>query len=519
MKLCGNNRHTSRSQPSYPTTGRGFVCFIKLAVIVVLTSSLLAFPVHSRADADIGDSLVKIYTVQKKPYYYAPWNMLSAKMATGSGCIIEGRRILTNAHVVSDHTFIQVRRHGQTKKYAAQILAVSHEADLALLTVDDLAFFTGVEPLTLGLLPETQQDILVYGFPQGGDTMSITKGVVSRIEHQTYVHSQLNFLAIQLDAAINQGNSGGPAVLDGRIIGVVMQFLSSADNIGYLVPVLVVQHFLTDLEDGRYDGFPALGVLKQTMENESLRKMIGLGEDQSGTLAAFVVPGSPAEGKIKPGDVILSVDGHDISNDGTVEFRPKERTNLNYYVEMRQVGEKIDLDIWRDGRDQTVQIVLDRAVGPNYLVPRVQYDVRPTYYIYGGLIFTPLNQNYLKVWGKKWYKEAPPDLLAFFQSGLPAVEGEEVVVLLRVLPADVNTGYHDLRHFRIEEVNNQKINNLKDLIRIIEENPETTYVTFKATSGLIMALDREQVKRQQPDILRIYDVPSDRSPDLRRTDQ
>ncbi len=519
MKLYKKNRPTSNPQPLHPAAGRCFRCLIKLAVIVVLTSVLLAHPAHSRADAKIGDSLVKIYTVQKKPYYYAPWNMLSAKMATGSGCIIEGDRILTNAHVVSDHTFIQVRRHGQTKKYAASILAVSHEADLALLTVNDPTFFAGVEPLSFGLLPETQQDILVYGFPQGGDTMSITKGVVSRIEHQTYAHSQLNLLTIQLDAAINQGNSGGPGVLNGQIVGVVMQFLSSADNIGYLVPVPVVKHFLTDLEDGRYDGFPSLGVLKQTMENESLRKMHGLSEDQSGTLVAYVVPGHPSEGLIKPGDVILSVDGHDISNDGTVEFRPKERTSLNYYVEMRQVGEKIDLDIWRDGRVQTVQIVLDRSVGSNYLVPRVRYDVRPTYYIYGGLIFTPLTQNYLKAWGSNWYKEAPPDLLAFYQSGLPAIEGEEVVVLLRVLPADVNIGYHDLRNFRIDEVNNQKINNLKDLIRIIEESPETTYVTFKATSGLLIALDREQVKKQQSDILRIYDVPVDRSPGLLRTDQ
>jgi S1-C subfamily serine protease len=201
----------------------------------------------------------------------------------GSGCIIEGNRILTNAHVVSDHTFVQVRLHGRAKKHTTRVLAVSHEADLALLTLEDASVLSGVRPLRLGQLPEIEQEVVVYGFPGGGDTLSATKGVISRIEDRNYGHSRTRLLAGQLDAAVNPGNSGGPVMEGDRIVGVVMQSLRKSQNIGYMVPATVVEHFLTDMEDGRYDGFP---------------------------------------------------------EDGTVEFRPRERTGCDYFVKQHQVGEE-----------------------------------------------------------------------------------------------------------------------------------------------------------------------------------
>ena len=105
---------------------------------------------------------------------------------SGSGCIIQGNRILTNAHVVSDQTFIRVRRHGQSNKYTARVIAVSHEADLALLTVDNPSFFKGIAPLKLGKLPEIEQEVVVYGFPEGGDRFGVlavaVKGIAAQIE-------------------------------------------------------------------------------------------------------------------------------------------------------------------------------------------------------------------------------------------------------------------------------------------------------------------------------------------------
>ena len=238
---------------------------IAAAGMVVTALLCAAFARADETDSAVKAAIVKIYTIHDVPDYYNPWSMKGPFGSTGSGCVIKGRKILTNAHVVSDKTFIQVRRYGDAKKYEARVLSVSHAADLALLTVNDPAFFEGVTPLDFGDLPRTREEILVYGFPLGGDTLSTTKGVVSRIEHQTYTHSSDSFLAVQIDAALNPGNSGGPAINDGKIVGVAMQVISQASNIGYIVPVPIINHFLRDLEDGRYNGFPSIGVVMQGM--------------------------------------------------------------------------------------------------------------------------------------------------------------------------------------------------------------------------------------------------------------
>lgn len=83
------------------------------------------------------------------------------------GFVITGRRILTNAHVIADHTFVLVRKHGSPAKYRAEIQAVGHECDLALLTVESEEFWEGMHFLELGDIPFLQEAVAVVGYPQG----------------------------------------------------------------------------------------------------------------------------------------------------------------------------------------------------------------------------------------------------------------------------------------------------------------------------------------------------------------
>ena len=226
---------------------------LTLVVLFVISflpiQSVFAKTSATPADASIKDSIVKIYTVADMPDYHNPWSTLGAYRGTGSGCVIDGKRILTNAHVVANETFVQVRKHGDAKRHNAAVEQISHDADLAILTVEDPAFFDDVPSLKFGELPETQDEVEVYGFPLGGDSLSITKGILSRLEHTFYVHSSHFLFAGQLDAAINPGNSGGPVISNGKIVGVVMQGLKGdAENIGYMVPISVIDHFFTDLK-------------------------------------------------------------------------------------------------------------------------------------------------------------------------------------------------------------------------------------------------------------------------------
>ncbi|CAI7819157.1 unnamed protein product [Closterium sp. NIES-53] len=136
------------------------------------------------------DSVIKVFAVASSPNYWLPWQSKPQREVTGSGFVVSGRRILTSAHVVADHTFVLVRRHGSPKKFLATVEAVAHDCDLALLSVKDPAsvgsgeggingggsgdaradseeFWEGMRALELGDVPLLQESIAVVGYPQG----------------------------------------------------------------------------------------------------------------------------------------------------------------------------------------------------------------------------------------------------------------------------------------------------------------------------------------------------------------
>jgi hypothetical protein len=358
---------------------------------------------------------------------------------------------------------------------------------------------------------------VVCGFPQGGDTLSTTAGVLSRIEHQRYAHSRLTFLAGQVDAAINPGNSGGPVLCDGKLVGVVMQMQKDAQSIGYMVPVPLVKHFLEDLKDGRYDGYPESGLVLQRLDNPGLRRLIGMKKGQSGVLVLDTVPGSPSHGNLVRGDVVLSIDGHAVANDATVEFRAKERTSLNYYVQQKQIGEKLKVVLLREGSEKETSLALDKPAGACKLVPLRKYDARPAYYIYGGLIFQTFTYSYLQTIEEQDEEKMPFNLVPYHMYDKRKAEGEEVVILSRILPSEVNHGYERFVDKRIVEVNGKPVGNLRDLVRLIEENPSGPFVVFKTEHDQVIAIDRVAAEADRARIMAVYNITSDHSPDLVKT--
>ncbi|HEO97842.1 MAG TPA: serine protease, partial [Epsilonproteobacteria bacterium] len=463
-------------------------------------------------DEETKEAIVKIYTVAKALNYQEPWSS-SMRQSTGSGAIIackNGQRyILTNAHVVANQTFLEVQRYGERRRFMATVHAVSHQADLALLKVEDERFFGKVTPLEFGELPHVEQEIVVYGYPMGGNTLSATIGVVSRIEHHRYSHSGESFLAIQVDAAVNPGNSGGPALSKGKVVGVVMQVITSSQNIGYLVPVSMVRHFIEDMQDGRYDGFPELGIVTQRLENPALKAYYGLEEQHTGNLVADIVYNSPAKGVVKKGDIVTHIDGHKIENDGTVAFRHNEYTDFGYYVDMHQIGEPVRLSLIREGKKMEVEVTLTKVADDILLVKTTQYDKMPSYFIEGGYIFSPLtrnlllstkiNQMQLSQYAREWLTE----------------EKKEVVVLLKVLASDISRGDTDFMMWPIEKVNGETYMDFKDFYHKVKSSKEK-YLVFEDKDGIRVVIDREEAQAKQKEILKKYNIEFDRSIEFRQ---
>ncbi|CAO2818242.1 unnamed protein product [Amaranthus hypochondriacus] len=462
------------------------------------------------------DAVVKVFCVHTEPNFSLPWQRKRQYSSSSSGFIISGRRVLTNAHSVEHHTQVKVKKRGSDTKYLATVLAIGTECDIALLTVNDDEFWEGVSPLEFGELPALQDAVTVVGYPIGGDTISVTSGVVSRIEILSYVHGSTELLGLQIDAAINSGNSGGPAFNDkGSCVGIAFQSLKHEDveNIGYVIPTPVINHFIQDYErNGAYTGFPILGVEWQKMENPDLRISMGMKSDQKGVRVRRVDPTAPESKVLRPSDVILSFDKVDIANDGTVPFRHGERIGFSYLISQKYTGDKAEIKVLRDSATHTFNIKLGTH---RRLIPAHSKGRPPSYYIVAGFVFTTVSVPYLRSeYGKEYEFEAPVKLLDKLLHAMPQSKDEELVVVSQVLVADINIGYEEIVNTHVLKFNGKPVKNLKSLANMVE-SCEDEFMKFDLDYDQIVVLRTKTAKAATVDVLVTHCIPSAMSDDLK----
>jgi S1-C subfamily serine protease len=488
----------SSSAPSFGPGARAKPSATAQAVVPVPVP--LAPP---KPNGPVQKSLVRITSTEVSPDYKAPWNAGSVGRGVGAGFVIDGNRIMTNAHVVSNSRYLTVERDGDPNKYPAKVLFVGHDCDLALITVDAPNFYKNMLPLKFGGIPELESTVSAYGYPIGGERMSVTTGIVSRIDFQLYTHSSIDqHLAVQISAQINPGNSGGPVMQNAKVVGVAFQGYSGdvAQGVAYMVPTPVIRRFLKDLEDGRYNGYVDLAIQYAKLQNPAQRRFLGLKEDDRGVLVGTVVAAGPCAKALRPGDVLLAIDDHPIASDASVELEG-ERMEMPEVVERKFKGEKVKLDIWRDKQPLSVSVQLDTV--PVYLVQAHRYDVRPRYVLYGGLLFQPLTLDLLEAY-------QPTDLrirhfFDFFVFEQIYLEHPDVIVLTNILPDPINTYLAPYRGGIVDEINGQKVRTLDDLARMLNE-PADRFVVNLIGDGPPLVLDPKQVEAARERIKTRYNV-------------
>ena len=461
----------------------------------------------------VAASVVYVQVFRSGYDWSQPWQQEPVGGVSGSGFLIEGGRILTNGHVIADARQVTVRRPDQANPYVATVEAKGDDCDLAVLRVADPSFGAGLRPLRFGPLPQAGSRVNTYGFPLGGQDVSSTAGIVSRIESRGYVHSGADqHLVVQTDAAINPGNSGGPVVQDGKVVGVAFQGFPGADNMGFFIPIPIVQHFLANLKDGRYDGFPDSGLTTTSLLSPAYRRERGLPAGRAGVAVDRVAPGGTAEGVVKPGDVLLSVEGKEIADDGTIRLGDA-RVTFEHAIDMLQVGDTTHFTVWRDGKELAVETPARRIA--RYDRNRNRYGIAPDYVVYAGLVFMKLEVELLKTLGRGWPQGANRDLVwhqLFEEAERPEDADREVVVLTRILRHAVNSQMAVTTPVGVERINGHAIHSLADVTQAFAGNSGRFHTLEFEGDGGIEALDRGRADAAQPQILRQYAIPSAHRP-------
>jgi S1-C subfamily serine protease len=483
---------------------------LTLPLFASLTASLSAQEQTDEATTSLGaqyESIVSIECNSLEVDYQTPWNPATPSGGTGTGFLIGPNLFLTNAHVVSDASRLVIRKVGDPQPYRAKVKHIAHDCDLALLELTGPAkAFEKVKPLKVGeAVPKLDTTVKVIGFPIGGERITVTRGVVSRVDYQEYSHSGADqHLAIQIDAAINPGNSGGPVLQDGSVVGVAFQGYSGsvAQNTGYMIPTPVIQRFLKDVEDGKYDRYVDLSLSKFEIINPAQRKALGLPDDSIGVLIANVDGAGSCGGVLKPGDVLLAIDGRPIESNGMIEIDGEE-VEMAEVVERKFAGDKLKLRYWRDRQQAEAEITLKNV--EHYFMSANKYEHRPNYVTFAGLVFQPMDNGMMGAHSasnlrtRYWFQ--------YFSTDELYKEKPQPVVLTSILPDSINTYIREYTGQIVEEINGVKITKLKDVAEALSREQEGGFITVRLLGeGRPIVLDKKEAETAQKRILQKYNV-------------
>jgi hypothetical protein len=422
--------------------------------------------------------------------------------ASGTGVVLDGGRILTNAHLVLYATEVQVQTRPGADKVEARVQFVAPDVDLALLTVSDPKFFARRRPIARSpRLPRVRDTVEVYGFPVGGSEMSVTRGTVSRIGHAPYSAGTTG-LVLQVSAAINPGNSGGPAVVAGKMVGLVFGRLKDAQNIGYVVPNEEIDLFLEDVKDGRYDGKPtdATWAAYQRLENEALRGLLKL---DKGTRGLLVVPSRRANPRspFREFDVLTRIGPHAIDNEGMVRLPDGLRVPFLGLIPRLARRGTVPVTVVRQGKRLGLELPVTNR--DTRLVPEFRGE-QPSYFIHGPLVFSPARDEAVN-----FYLEINPNLAGSRSPLLTRrydrvrFPGEELVVVTAPLfEHKISKGYDDPLGQVLEEVNGRKVKNLRHLVEILRDSTdEFLKFRFAEESSEVLVFRRAEMDKVTEEIL------------------
>ena len=466
----------------------------------------------------VENSVVKVFSSMRAPDLSKPWAKQAPAEVTGSGVIIDGKRILTNAHVVAFSSQVQVQANQAGDKLAATVEAMATGIDLAILKLEDEKFFDTHAPLPRAeKIPEIKDAVMVYGYPTGGTSLSATKGIVSRIEFTPYNFPDSG-LRIQLDAAINPGNSGGPAVIDDKLIGIAFSHLGGAENIGYIIPSEEIELFLRAITNGKYAGKPGFYEEWQTLENSALRSFLKIPDGTEGVVIRHPLS-DDASYPLKKWDVITRIGDTAIDDQGMIKIGPNLRVQFPYMVQHSVKDGKVPMTVLRAQKEMRI----DLPAPTNYPLALPDWGNNyPSYFILGPLAFAEATAQ---IMGSMSKAAKGMEWLTFLTyTGSPIIRrtgdkeefsGERLVyVSSPFFPHKLSKGYGPPAFKVVQSINQKPVKNLAGLVEILRDSTdEFLRFEFGGRGAEILVFPRKEMISATEGILNDNDVRSQGSPD------
>jgi S1-C subfamily serine protease len=458
-----------------------------------------------KTETDVRRSVVRIHATQRAPDLFKPWMKQDPREISGTGVVLEGGRILTNAHLVVYAKHVYVQPYLSSDKLTATVERLAPGIDLALLRLEDRGLAENLPPLRRAAdLPEDKDAVSVYGYPVGGSSLAVTRGAVARIGYGAYAYGELG-LQIQIDAALNPGNSGGPALVKDRMVGLVIGTSTEGQNIGFVIPNEEIDHFLQNGKGGK----PRIADDLQVLQNDALRGKLNLARGTRGILVRAPASSEPSY-PLKKGDVITRIGTYEVDNDGMVSVKDNLRLSFAYVVPRLARGGRVPVTLLRQGQARVIDLPVAR--NRRSLIRPLQGEY-PPYFVYGPLVFSPATTSLARLLSPQLPPGSP--LLARWTDEV-AFDGEELVVVTATLPHRIAKGYGDPTGQVVGQVNGTRIRNLRHLVQTLRDvTGPYAEIDFPEKYVETLVLDRKEVLAAMEDILSDNNIGHPCSADLR----
>ncbi|MDZ4816347.1 MAG: hypothetical protein SGI71_08790 [Verrucomicrobiota bacterium] len=472
-----------------------------IALFFGAQGGIIAAPKKQAVDWE--KSIVMIEVTRKQYDYIQPWSRRLAAVEK-NGVVLNGKRILTTAEHFSNQTLIRIQKGGRGKWWTGKLTWVDYHANLALVTCQDDKFWEQVQPAELAEKIPTKGSASFIRWKDGNfQTQN------AYLEHPTVMPGQLTFapyLHLAPESNIEGAGWAEPLVYNDKLIGITSSQEKRTLNV---IPSPFIRSIFQSVAKGTYSGIGYFDFKWQENVNPASASSLKLQGEPRGVVVTKIHKETASKSEILEKDIILNVDGFDIDAEG--DYQDPVYGHLSFEnLATRQgwANTILKVKVWREGKQLDVNYILPRADDSQRLVPSDLYDQAPEYSIYGGLVFQPLTEPFLKSWGADYMGKAPFRLAYYNQQG-PATDHKALLMMTMVLPDMYNLGYQDYRFLLLNKVNGVKVSSLIDLKKALQ-SPQGEFHVIEFLPGSVpekIVLDAAGLDQATQRVLKRYAIP------------
>lgn len=439
-----------------------------------------------------------------------PWNKNVEQNVRGNAAVVAGRRLLTTADLVKDANLIEVRKFGRYPDYAARIVLVDYEVNLALLEVDDPAFWEGLLPLPTATAPVTGGRFVINRW-RGNGRFEQGTGEVVDVRMATSPFGTVEMPVMRASSGMSGLGWAEVLTVEGRVTGLVT---SANEQQLQAVSSTVLQLFLDAAARGPYPGFAQRGFSWQQLNQPHLRAYFGLGQEGTGILVRKVYPSGTGAKALQPGDILQRIGGYAVDPEGMIDHPQYGVMPFSLAVN-ESLAPTLSAEITRDGKRRSVELERHRFAPDAFRVPPPRFDEATDYVVFGGLVLRELTLGYLRAWGNNWRSDAPARLVMAYELNALREADEppgRIVFVSKVLPDASNLGYDDVGGGIVTEVNGRPVRSLDDFRAAVAE-PESGHDVVTLLPGMgrsHLVYDASAMEAVNARVAERYGVPQHR---------